>query len=194
MLRFTAILIAVCATVGLGSAGATSRTAQPAAAGPVFSGNGDQPLPAFTVSVPSTLRWTTKGPAFQIYSLDGLGGGVNASAPSGATFLNPGTHRLEVNAWTGWTIRVVKGVERPKSLGGGLVGFRGNGGRDLPPFTTRRSTKLIWTNSGALFRLASGPFSMTIRSQAKGGKRSMGAGLHEFEVNAIGSWTIGWKP
>jgi hypothetical protein len=194
LIRFTAILIAVFATVGLGSASATPRTPSAATAAPVFSGSGDRTLPPITVSAPSTLRWTSNGPAFQVFTRTALGGSINSAAGSGATYLRAGTYQLEINAYAAWTMRIVTGVERPRSLGGGLVGFRGNGGRDLPPFSTRRGTNLIWTNNGAFFRLDSGPFSMSIKSQAKRGKRSMAAGLHEFAVNASGSWTIGWKP
>ncbi|MDX6438855.1 MAG: hypothetical protein QOF45_1438 [Gaiellaceae bacterium] len=194
MIRFTAILIAVFATVGLGSAGATPQAPSGATVGPAFAGSGDRLLPPITVSVPSTLRWTSNGPLFQIFSTDALGGAVNSAGRSGATLLNVGTHRLEVNAYAGWTIRIVPGVERPQPLGGGLVGFRGNGSRELPPFTTRRGTNLIWTNSGAVFQIDSGAFTLSIKSQGKRGKRYMSVGIHEFDVLASGSWTIGWKP
>ena len=130
----------------------------------------------------------------QVVAMDLLGGGVNSTAHSGATFISPGTHRLAVNAWAAWTIRIVAGVERPQPLGGGLVGFRGDGARVLPPFSTRRAGSLVWTNSGALFRLDSGGFSWSISSQAKRGKRPLAAGLHELAINAIGSWTVAWKP
>jgi hypothetical protein len=188
------MLVAVCAIVGLGSAGATPRTPSTATAGPSFAGSGDKTLPAITVSVPSTLRWTSNGPAFQVFTRTALGGSINSAAGSGATYLRPGTYQLEINAYAAWTLRIASGAERPRSLGGGLVGFRGNGSRDLPPFTTRRGTNLIWTNSGALFRVDSGPFTLAVKSQAKRGKRFMSAGNHEFNVLASGTWTIGWKP
>lgn len=195
MIRFAAILIVVCATVGLGSASATPQRLSNATEGPAFSGgHGDAWLPPIKVSTPSTLRWTSGGPIFQVYALDLLGGELNAAAPSGASFLSVGTHRLRVNAYGSWTIKIVPGVERPKPLGGGLVGFRGNGARDLPPFSTLRGTNLVWTNSGPLFRIFSGPFSLQIKSKAKGGKRFLSPGPHKFTVIAQGSWTIGWKP
>jgi hypothetical protein len=188
VIRFAVILAGVCAAVALGSA-----SAAPQAPGPVFSGNGDRLLPAFTVRVPSTLRWTTNGPIFQIFPRKKIGGGVNSTARSGATYLKPGTYRLEVNAYAAWGIRIT-GVEYPQPLGGGLVGFRGNGTRDLPPFTTRRGTNLIWTNSGAVFQVFSSELSLSIGSSVKRGKHHMDAGSHELTVNASGSWTIGWKP
>lgn len=195
MIRSTAMLIVVCATVGLGSAGAAPQTPSSSAAGPLFSGGrGDTWLPPIKVSAPSTLRWTSNGPIFQIYAQDALGGEVNAAAPSGAGFLKVGTHRLRVNAYGDWTIRVVPGVERPRPLGSGLVGFRGNGARDLPPFTTPRGVTLIWTNSGPFFRIFSGAFSLSVKSTARRGKRYLNPGSHNFEINASGSWTIGWKP
>lgn len=194
MLRFTIVLIAVCAVVGLGSASATTRTPSTAAAVLEFSGSGDRKLPRFKVLVPSTLRWTTSGPAFQMFPMGVLGGWVNSQAPSGATYLQAGTHQLEINAYAAWTVKIVSGIERARPLGGGLVGFRGNGDRDLPPFTTSRGTTLVWTNSGAVFRINSGAFTLAVKSSAKRGTRAMPAGLHEFKITAMGSWTIGWKP
>jgi hypothetical protein len=188
------MLIVVCSTVGLGSASATPRTPSAATAPLVFSGSGDRTLPSITVSVPSTLRWTSNGPAFQVFTRTALGGSINSAAGSGATYLKAGTYQLEINAYAAWTMRIVPGAERPRSLGGGLIGFRGNGGRELPPFTTRRGTNLVWTNNGAFFRLDSGPFTLAIKSQAKRGKRHLPSGSHEFVVNASGTWTIGWKP
>lgn len=194
MIRITATLIAVFATVGLGSAGATTSTLSASTVAPSWSGSGDKLLPTIKVAVPSTLRWTSSGPLFQIFSTDALGGAVNSAGRSGATFLDVGSHRLEINAYAGWTVRIVPGIERPQSLGGGLVGFRGNGSRELPPFTNKRGTNLIWTNTGPVFQIDSGAFTLSIKSQGKRGKRYMSAGLHEFDVLASGAWTIGWKP
>lgn len=195
MIRFTAILIAVCASVGLGSASATPRAPSAVTGTPVFSGDGGaQTLPPITVSVPSTLRWTSSGPAFMLITDTALGGSVNSQAASGATYLKVGTYNLSLKVWAAWTIRIVPGVERPRSLGNGLVGFRGNGSRELPPFTTQRGTNLIWTNTGRVFTLDSGPWTLRINSQAKRGKRQLGRGVHTFVINASGTWTIGWKP
>ena len=195
MLRFTAILIAVCATVGLGSASATPRMPATAMATPVFSGGaGARTLPRITISVPSTLRWTSSGPAFLLITDTALGGSVSSQVASGATYLKPGAYTLSLKAWAAWTIRIVAGVERPRPLGGGLIGFRGNGSRELPPFTTLRGTNLVWTNTGALFSVDSGLWTLRISSKAQHGKRSMGRGTHAFVVNASGTWTIGWKP
>ena len=165
MIRIAAVLLAVCATAGLGSARATPTAPSAAAPVPVFSGSRGRPLPGTTP--------------------------VNRGH---AAFLKAGPHRLDVYAWGPWTVRIVKGIERPQALGGGLIGFRGNGARELPPFTTKRGTKLVWTNNGALFRLESGPFSIFISSQAKRGARAIPAGLHEYVINALGTWTLGWKP
>ena len=192
MVRCTALLFVV-VMVGAGSAGGAVDSGS--SAGPVFSGNGGRSLPPFRVKVPSTLRWTNNGSIFQIFPKIGLGGGsVNSSARSGATYLKPGSYRLDVNAIGDWRMSVITGVERPQRLGGGLVGFRGNGGRDLPPFTTRRGTNLIWTNSGSIFQIFSSDFSVSVNSQAKAGKSYMDPGPHLLTVNAVGSWTIRWKP
>jgi hypothetical protein len=194
MIRLTIVLIAFCSVVGLGSASATPQTPSTAATALEFSGSGDRKLPRFKVLVPSTLRWTTSGPAFQMFPMGVLGGWINSQGPSGATYLQAGTHQLEINAYAAWTVKIVPGIEHTRPLGGGLVGFRGNGDRDLPPFTTARGTTLVWTNSGAVFRIASGAFTLAVKSSAKRGTRAMPAGLHEFKVTAMGSWTIGWKP
>lgn len=194
LIRFTALFMVVCAAVGLGSASATTHSPPAPTVSPAFSGSGDRLLPTIRVSVPSTLRWTSNGPLFQIFSTDALGGAVNSAGRSGATFLDVGNHRLEVNAYAGWTIKIVPAIERPTSLGGGLVGFRGNGSRELPPFTTRRGTTLVWTNSGPVFQIDSGAFTLSIKSMAKRGSRHLVGGIHEFDVLASGSWTIGWKP
>jgi hypothetical protein len=194
VIRFIAILI-VCATVGLGAASATPRASSAATAGPVFSGNaGARTLPTITVRVPSTLRWTSSGPAFLLITDTALGGSVSSQAASGATYLKPGAYNLTLKAWAAWTIRIVADVERPRPLGGGLIGFRGNGSRELPPVTTQRNTNLIWTNNGGLFAVDSGLWTLRISSQAKRGKHKLGRGVHAFVVNASGTWTIGWKP
>jgi hypothetical protein len=195
VIRLAAILIAVFASVGLGSAGAAPRTPATATEALAFSGNASaRTLPTITISVPSTLRWTSSGPAFLLITDTALGGSISSQAASGATYLKPGAYNLTLKAWAAWTIRIAAGVERPRSLGGGLIGFRGNGSRELPPFTSQRGTDLIWTNTGSLFSIDSGLWTLRVSSTAKRGKRHMGRGVHAFVVNASGTWTIGWKP
>ena len=194
MRRRTALLAAMCASAWIGSAGAAA-TSESSAAGPVYTGSGGKPLPVFTVKASSTLRWTNTGSIFQLFPKRGTAGGaVKSTAASGATYLEPGRYRLDVDAIGAWKIRVVPGIERPQPLGGGLVGFRGNGGRDLPPFTTRRGTSLVWTNTGSNFQVSSNDFSVAINSRAKRGRSFMVRGRQRLTVNAVGSWTIGWKP
>ena len=190
MIGRTALLLAVCA----GAIG--SAVAAPAApAGPVFSGSGGKSLPLFKVTVGSTLRWTSTVPAFQLFPKRGTAGGtVSAKALSGATYLEPGSYRLDVLTKGGWKISVASGIERPRPLGDGLVGFRGNGARDLPPFTTRRGTSLYWTNTGSTFELTSNDFSVAVSSHAKRGRSFMVRGRQRLSVNAVGTWTVGWKP
>lgn len=186
-----ALLLAVCASAVAASAGA----APSAPAGPVFSGTGGKSLPLFRVKVPSTLRWTSSVPAFQLFPKRGTAGGtVSAKALSGATYLEPGSYRLDLLTRGAWTVRVAAGIERPRPLGGGLVGFRGNGARDLPPFTTRQRTSLVWTNSGTTFEVTSNDFSVAVSSHAKRGRSTMVAGRQRLSVNAVGTWTVGWKP
>jgi len=195
MLRYTTVLIAVFVTVGLGSASATPQAPAGAATERTFSGSADKTLPPFTLPVPSTLRWTSNSPIFLILPSSSLmGGSVNSAARSGATFLPAGTHQLGVKSFASWTIRIVPGIERPRALGNGRVGFRGHGGRDLPPFTLRRGTTLVWTSGGQVFRLSGDPFMAPIKSQASRGTRRVTAGLHTWTVNATGTWSVGWKP
>ena len=195
MLRFTTALIAVFATVGLGSAGAMHLAPAGATTEQTFSGSADRTLPPITVQVPSTLRWVSSSPIFIVVPSSSLtGGSVNSPAHSGATFLPAGTHQLGVKAFASWTIRIVPGVERPGPLGGGLVGFRGSGGRDLPPITLKRGKTLVWTSGGQVFRLSGDPFTAPIKSQARRGTRRVTAGVHTWTVNATGTWTVGWKP
>jgi hypothetical protein len=195
MLRFTTVLIAVFATVGLGSASATLQAPAGASAERTFSGSADKTLPPITLEVPSTLRWTSNSPIFLILPSSSLtGGSVNSAARAGATYLAAGPHQLGVKAFASWTIRIVPGIERPRAIGGGLVGFRGQGGRDLPPFTLKRGKTLVWTSGGQVFRLSGDPFMAAIKSQAKRGTRSVAAGSHTWTVNATGTWSVGWKP
>ena len=100
--------------------------------------------------------------------------------PAARRIWSPAPTALTLKAWAAWTIRITAGVERPRPLGGGLIGFRGNGSRELPPFTTLRGTDLIWTNTGGLFSIDSGLWTLGVSSAAKRGKRHMGRGVHTF--------------
>ena len=92
--------------------------------------------------------WTKKGGRplgglFQIFNRSASSGGsVNSRAASGASCMPPGRYRLTVNALAAWRITIAPGIEHPCSFAGGLVGFSGNGGRELPPFRTRHGTTL----------------------------------------------------
>lgn len=194
-MRSLSVLCAVVAIGAVAAIGAATAAPEVASAGPVFSGSGRTSLRPFKVEAASTLRWTNDGPIFQIFPRNVSGGGsVNAAARAGATYLKPGTYMLNVRAVGNWTIRIVSGAERPRSLGGGMVGFRGNGRRDLPPIENRLGTKLLWTNSGSIFQIFSGDFSVAVNSRGERGSTSMAAGRHQLTVNAIGSWTVRWKP
>jgi hypothetical protein len=195
MFRFTTVLIAVFATAGLGSAGATLQAPAGASTERTFSGSADKTLPPITLQVPSTLRWTSNSPLFQILPSSSLtGGSVNSMSRAGATYLAAGPHQLGVKAFASWTIRIVPGIERPRAIGGGLVGFRGNGGRDLPPFTLKRAKTLVWTSGGQVFRLSGDPFTAPIKSAQQRGTRRVAAGSHTWTINATGTWSVGWKP
>jgi hypothetical protein len=161
-----------------------------------FRGNGGQSLPPFRITHPSTLFWTSDGELFQIFP-KGLGGGnVNSQARAGWTYMPSARYRLDVNAIGNWTIKVVPGVVRPRQMGAGWIGYRGNGGLALPPFSTRRGTTLRWTASGSLFQIFSKEFSGggDVNSQAHRGSTYLEKGKHTLTINALGNWTIAWRP
>lgn len=148
------------------------------------------------VRKPSTLFWAASGGLFQIFNSSlGSGGDVNSQASRGATYVGPALYKLQVNAIGDWVIKIVPGVERLQRISTGYVGFRGSGGRTLPPFSTRRGTTLYWTSSGALFQLFSEGFTgPDVNSQGRRGTTYMEAGRHEVTVNALGDWSIYWRP
>jgi hypothetical protein len=75
------------------------------------------------------------------------------------------------------------------------MGFSGNGGRQLPPFTTAHTGQLSWTCDGAHFQLlAALGRNGNVDSQAHKGSTRLAAGKHGLTVNAIGRWTVAWKP
>jgi hypothetical protein len=160
-----------------------------------FVGFGSKSLPPFEVAAPSTMVWKNSGEVFQTFSKGTDAANVNSAARNGATYLAPGSYRLNINAIGTWTIRIVPGAERPKSLGNGLVGFKGSGGRDLPPFTTRRVGELHWTNSGSIFQILNDSYSGggNVNSHAHKGVTYLDAGTHRLSVNAIGSWVVSWR-
>jgi hypothetical protein len=160
-----------------------------------FTGSGGKTLPPISISKPATLHWVASGGIFQIFVSGSAGGDVNSQARSGATYLAPGRYKLQINAIGIWRITIAPGVERPHALGAGRVGFTGSGGRTLPPFSTRRGTTLRWRASGGLFQLFSdGTNGPEVNSQAASGTTYMDSGRHQVTVNALGAWTIAWRP
>jgi hypothetical protein len=189
--------IVASAVVSVALAAAVVAGAHPTReSGSSFSGNGSKTLPPFRVASASTLLWTNSGDIFQIFPKGLGGGGVNSQGRSGATYVRPGSYRLSVNALGSWTIRIVAGVERPRAMTGGRVGFRGDGSRDLPPFTTRHGGQLAWTATGDIFQIFPKDYGGggDVNSQARRGTTYLDAGTHELSVNALGSWTLSWKP
>lgn len=161
-----------------------------------FRGSGGKTLVPFRLRKASTLHWSASGGLFQIFTRSASSGGsVNSRAASGATYMPPGRYSLRVNALAAWRITIAPGIEHPRSFAGGLVGFSGNGGRELPPFTTKHGTTLHWRTSGGLFQLFSkGLNGPDVNSQASHGTTYMNAGKHQVTVNALGSWRISWRP
>jgi hypothetical protein len=197
--RLTSLLIgglAVALTISHPLAGSAAQARVDKTSAITFRGNGGKSLPPFRVSRSSTLFWTSGGSVFQIFST-GLGGGtVNSQARSGWTYMPPARYRLDVNAIGNWRIRVIAGVVRPQRMAAGWIGYRGNGGLDLPPFVTRRGTTLRWTSSGSIFQVFSKEFSGggDVNSQAHRGSTYLEKGKHTLTINALGAWTIAWRP
>ena len=196
--KHLAVIGAVLATVvitasALGAAAAPAHARHPAALR--FVGFGSRYLPPFEVATPSTMVWKNTGEVFQTFSKGVDAANVNSAARNGATYIAPGSYRLNINAIGSWTIRIVPGVERPQSLGGGRVGFKGSGGRDLPPFTTRQAVQLHWTNTGSIFQILNPSFygGGNVNSKAHKGVANLDAGAHQLSVNAIGSWVVSWR-
>jgi hypothetical protein len=186
------------ALVGLvGASLASARTAHDASSTPTYRGNGGETLPPIRVTAPSTLLWAANGGLFSIFSnADTDGGTVNSTASKGWTYVTPGRYTLQINAIGNWAFRIVRGIEAPQKLSGGLIGYRGNGGLDLPPFRFARSEQVYWTNSGSLFSIFDSNFSggINVNSQGHSGSTYAGGGTHDVSVNAIGNWQIAWRP
>jgi hypothetical protein len=72
----------------------------------------------------------------------------------------------------------------------GLLRFRGNGDRRLPPIRVRRGgTTLRWRNTGPVFSLL-GQRGIIIDSVARGGSTYLEPGRYALEIVAAGTWTI----
>jgi hypothetical protein len=196
--RLTAAAAAVVA-----AAFVVGNTAHPADAVTVrsndvaFSGNGGKSLPPFTVQRGSTLYWRAGGDIFQLFSSGIAGGSVNSQAGSGWTYLATGRYQYDVNAIGNWSIRVVEGkVVHPASVGSGLVGYRGNGGMDLPPVKFGSARSVGWRASGGIFQLFDDNLmgGANVNSQATSGTTYARSGTHRWTVNALGGWVVGWRP
>lgn len=137
----------------------------------------------------------SRSPVTQIFNNSGSSGGdVNSQAPRGATYMPPGRYKLQVNAIGSWVVKIVPGTERPQRIGSN-IGFRGNGGRTLPPFRTRGGRTLHWRAGGGLFQLfSSGLNGPDVNSQASHGTTYMDGGTHQVTVNATKAWVIYWRP
>ena len=162
-----------CAAVGLGSASADSakRLRHASRRADVLRQRATGRCPRFTPSVPSTLRWTSSGPAFLIASDAALiGGSVNSQARSGATYFPAATHQTRG-----------EGVRAPGRSGScrgssahGLSAADSSASAATATASCRRSRPaaaptLVWTNSGEVFRHRQRPFMA--RGQAPGQAR-----------------------
>jgi hypothetical protein len=178
------------------SASARGASAAGATSGRIFRGDGGKTLPPFSVSQPSTLYWSNNGGVFQIFPSGAqTHGTVNSQAAKGWTYLPSGRYLLQINAIGSWVIQVVPGIVRPQRLGGGWVGYRGNGGLELPPFRAPRSEQLYWRATGDIFQIFSAGFTgVTVNSQAHKGSTYMSRGTQQLQVNALGAWVISWRP
>jgi hypothetical protein len=196
MIPYWLLAAAALAMPATSSSAAASRGSKNAAGSYSFRGDGGKTLAPIRIHAPSTLLWACNGDIFQIFNVNpsASGGDVNSQGGKGATYLPPGRYTLQVNAIGAWAIKIVPGIERPRRLSAGYVGFRGNGGRDLPPFRTSKGTTLYWRSNGDIFQLFStdlgGP---DVNSRASRGTTYMDAGIHQVIVNALGDWVIYWR-
>ena len=74
--------------------------------------------------------------------------------------------------------------------GSGVQSFSGNGGKSLGTITVEEQSVLEWTNDGDIFQIFTAD-GVPVNSQANSGETVLAAGSHaDFQVNAVGNWTI----
>jgi len=189
------LLLAILAGFSVGNAqGSPNHSTR--GSGKIFRGDGGKTLAPFRVSGASTLFWANNGGIFQIFPSGGtLHGSVNSQGSKGWTFLPTGTYALQINAIGSWTLNIVPGAVRPTRMSGGLVGYAGNGGMELPPFRIPRSEQLYWQAQAGIFQVFSAGLSgANVNSQATKGSTYVSAGMQQLQVNTTGPWRIAWKP
>jgi hypothetical protein len=77
---------------------------------------------------------------------------------------------------------------------GEVQSFSGNGGKNLGTITVEKESTLEWTNDGLLFQVYTSE-GVPVNSQAHRGSSVLEAGTYKnFQVNAVGSWTIRIAP
>ncbi|HEY7602831.1 MAG TPA: hypothetical protein VH760_01130 [Gaiellaceae bacterium] len=167
-----------------------------ASSGRIFRGDGGKTLQPFSVSRPSTMYWSANGGVFQAFPSGAqTHGTVNSSAAKGWTYLPSGRYLLQINAIGSWVIQVVPGIVFPQHLGGGWVGYRGNGGMELPPFRAPRSEQLYWQANGGIFQIFSDDYTgVSVNSQGRRGTTYMSRGVQQLQINALEAWQIAWRP
>jgi hypothetical protein len=70
-----------------------------------YRGNGSTALPPIDVPCGSTFAWTNTGPFFSAISSAGLA--VQSTANTGASFIAPGRHTIQINADGDWTVEII---------------------------------------------------------------------------------------
>ena len=196
MIWLAAILIAVFASVGLGSAGATPQTPATATGGSCFLGQRRRPDAAhdhdFGAVDPPLDEQRPGVPAHHrhcAWRLDQLAG-CQRRHVSEARRLQPDPEGLgglddPDRRWCRASAVARRRAHRLPRQRQSRAAAVHQSARHRPHLDEHRlvcsvSTAASWT--------------LRVSSTAKRGKRHMGRGVHAFVVNASGTWTIGWKP
>lgn len=85
--------------------------------------------------------------------------------------------------------------EQDAPAAGEVQTFSGNGGKNLGTITVAEDSILEWTNDGDIFQIFDAEFGVPVNSQANSGDTALSAGTYrDFQVNAVGNWTITIRP
>src|SRR4051812_4183120 len=148
---------------------------------------------------PSNWKWVATG-------VGGLIVGVALGATDQTSSTKTDTETVAKVRTRTETVRSVKTVrERPPARrsaapstggggGGGVQSYSGNGGKNLGTIEVPSDSTLEWTNDGDIFQIFTSD-GVPVNSQAHHGTTELTAGTHsDFQVNAIGDWTIKIRP
>jgi hypothetical protein len=188
--------------------------AKPSREVPRLAGSGSRTL-SFTLPRPlageysRTAYWTHDGAGEFILGGAGNDEHARSSARSGWTdWFAWGPQTATVRASGNWTLRFEVGLKLPQPIGGGLIGFRGDGIVFLPLFKPKPGGTLHWwrhSGTSVAFIYSYTPPGgdlndrITRRPYTEGRRRGVvpdafGSTWHSGWVDADGAWTFAWKP